>query len=89
MPSYGVELHQRTYTRYYHTVLYEHRTDWFVQPYGAGKNHDRRNVADKHGQHMLKTEWDCFAQWHSTVKLIEILCRICHNYISINRNIAW
>ena len=24
---YGVELHQRTYTRYYHTVLYEHRTD--------------------------------------------------------------
>ena len=69
----GIKLHKRTDTGYHHTVLNKGGTDCAVQSHGSRKNHNWRNVADEHRQHVLQTERESFPDGHSTIKLIEIV----------------
>ena len=64
---YRIELHQGTDTGDDHTVLDKHGAHRTVQTYRTSENHDWRNIADEHRQHMLKTKWECFTYGHSAV----------------------
>ena len=69
---HGIELHQRAYASYHHTVLHQCSTQLRLQSGHIGQDDDGSHIAHKHGQHVLQTEGDSLPKGHPTVQRIKV-----------------